>query len=284
MWRLKILFKIFYSTLRIPYSISKKLGINKWGKMDQYQYSQHIFWGHIKNASKHVNVIHPSLMEIGCGDCLSTSVYSKFLGAKSVCLVDAGEYATKDLNVYKNLFEKMSEDSQSSPEIDWQKICTFDDFLKAFNTKYMTNGLRSLNSIPDNSFDYIFSHSVLEHVRLVELGPMIKEIYRVLKPGGVMSHNIDYKDHLANSINHLRFSEKIWESSLFIKSSFYTNRVPAIEMHKLFAELGLDFLYEGFGKWNPLPLDKTLLDKSFRPYADSNAIVPTSSFIAKKRF
>lgn len=283
MWRLKILFKIFYSSLGIPYSISKRVGIRKWGKMDQYQYSKHIFWGHVKDASKYANINRPNLMEIGCGDCVSTAIYSKFLGAKSVYLVDAGEYATKDLNVYKNLFQRMSEDSQASPDMDWQKISTFDDLLKALNAKYMTNGLRSLNSIPDNSIDYIFSHAVLEHIRLAELKPMIKEMYRVLVPGGVMSHNIDYKDHLDESINNLRFPEKIWESDLFAKSGFYTNRVPAVRMHKLFLESGLDIVDERFGEWNPLPLKKNLLDKSFHTYADRNELVPTSSFIAKKR-
>ena len=54
-----------------------------------------------------------------------------------------------------------------------------------------------------NSIDYIFSHSVIEHVRKFELNNLIDEMYRVLKPKGVVSHNINYKDHLDESLNNL---------------------------------------------------------------------------------
>ena len=42
------------------------------------------------------------------------------------------------------------------------------------------NGLPFL---PDNSVDELFSRHVLEHIENLEL--LIKEIYRVLKPGGI---------------------------------------------------------------------------------------------------
>ena len=92
--------------------------------------------------------------------------------------------------------------------------------------------------IEDNSIDYIFSHSVMEHIRKYELDSLIREMFRVLKPNGVISHNINYKDHLGESLNNLRFSEKLWESNLFANSGFYTNRVPALEMHNLFKRNG----------------------------------------------
>ena len=82
----------------------------------------------------------------------------------------------------------------------------FVDLLCFYNTEYLTSGLESLKEIDDNSVDYIFSHSVLEHVRKYELNALIKEMYRVLKPNGVISHNINYKDHLDDSLNNLRFS------------------------------------------------------------------------------
>lgn len=40
--------------------------------------------------------------------------------------------------------------------------------------------------IPDNSFDYIFSEHLLEHLTFTEATTMFSECYRVLKPGGVI--------------------------------------------------------------------------------------------------
>ena len=72
-----------------------------------------------------------------------------------------------------------------------------------------------MKKIEDESIDYIFSHSVMEHVRKFEFDDLVDEMYRILRPRGVISHNINYKDHLDESLNNLRFSEEIWESNLF---------------------------------------------------------------------
>ncbi len=34
-------------------------------------------------------------------------------------------------------------------------------------------------------------------------------MYRVFKPYGVISHDINYKDHLDESLNNLRFSDRL---------------------------------------------------------------------------
>ena len=40
--------------------------------------------------------------------------------------------------------------------------------------------------IPDNSFDYIFAEHLIEHLNFAQATLMLKECYRVLKPGGVL--------------------------------------------------------------------------------------------------
>ena len=74
--------------------------------------------------------------------------------------------------------------------------------------------------IKSDSIDYIFSHSVLEHIRLFELEETINQMYRILKKGGFVSHNINYKDHLDEGLNNLRFPTSLWESNLFANSGF----------------------------------------------------------------
>jgi len=46
----------------------------------------------------------------------------------------------------------------------------------------------------DNYFDYIFSNQVFEHVQNLEL--VLKELQRILKPGGVMVHSFPVKEYL----------------------------------------------------------------------------------------
>ena len=38
---------------------------------------------------------------------------------------------------------------------------------------------------------------------------------------------VDFRDHLAESLNSLRFPEPVWESGPFRNSGFYTNRLRA---------------------------------------------------------
>ena len=49
---------------------------------------------------------------------------------------------------------------------------------------------RHLPMFPDNFADYITSHHSLEHVRIDEALPTLKEWHRVLKPGGICSVSV----------------------------------------------------------------------------------------------
>lgn len=57
----------------------------------------------------------------------------------------------------------------------------------------------------DNSFDYIYSHAVLEHFENPDL--CIGEMYRTLIPGGFMVHQIDMRDHRYFEKDPYRFLE-----------------------------------------------------------------------------
>jgi SAM-dependent methyltransferase len=90
------------------------------------------------------------------------------------------------------------------------------------------------------SVDVIWSKSVLEHVR--EPGAVAREMFRVLKPGGVMCHIIDLRDHyqLAPGENWLRFLEypgSLWNLMSSRRSS-WANRLRAADWDRLFADAG----------------------------------------------
>ena len=281
MWALKIILKIIFSRLNIPYSLWKKFNIFKHGQMESFEYSKKIFELHFKEMLKVKKIDNPVIMEIGPGDSLFSMVYSRKYSEEKFYFLDVNDFASKDLNLYFKLQKKLEKENYFSKKKKI-KIESFEALLKNYNTKYLISGIESLKTIEDLSIDYIFSHSVMEHIRKNELNTLIEEMYRILKPNGVISHNINYKDHLGESLNNLRFSEKIWESNLFAKSGFYTNRVPAVEMHEYFKKGGFNLVQEDFGRWDKLPISRNYLSKEFRKFSNEELARPTSRFIAIK--
>lgn len=70
-----------------------------------------------------------------------------------------------------------------------------------------TGGLRS------GSIDCILSNSVLEHVD--DLDALVIEMRRVLRPGGIMLHMVDYRDHFFTFPYHmLLWSDRVWRRFL----------------------------------------------------------------------
>ncbi len=281
MWRLKIILKIIFSRLNIPYSFWKKINIFKHGQMENFDYSRKIFEGHFKDLTQINKIYNPVIMEIGPGDSLFSMVYSRKYSKEKFYFLDVGSFANKDISLYLNLQKILEKSNYFSLKLK-SNYTSFDEILEFYNSEYLINGIESMKKLKENSVDYIFSHSVLEHVRKYELNDFIKEMYRVLKPNGVISHNINYKDHLNESLNNLRFSEKLWESNFFASSGFYTNRIPAFLMHEYFRNNGFNIIKENFGKWDSLPIKRSALSQEFKNFTDEELMRPTSNFFAIK--
>ncbi len=283
MWLAKIIIKVFLSRLPFNYSIWKRFNIFKHGQMESFDYSKRIFEGHYKDMNRFNSISNPSMLEIGPGDSLFSMIFSRKYSKNKFYFLDVEDFANKDVNLYKKLIRKLVNKGYLK-KFDIKADFSFDELISFSNANYMTSGLLDLKKLKNESIDYIFSHSVLEHVRLYELEELISQIYRVIKPGGIISHNINYKDHLSESLNNLRFSEKIWESGLFANSGFYTNRVPAVKMHSLFKNIGFQIVQESFGSWKNLPIQRSKISNDFKLFSDKELSICTSSFIAHKRF
>jgi len=66
--------------------------------------------------------------------------------------------------------------------------------IKEWNphTKFVSGLLgTNVNELPDNYFDLVYSVSVIEHIPEENLSSVFEETYRVLKPGGIVSHSYD---------------------------------------------------------------------------------------------
>ncbi|WP_309630369.1 methyltransferase domain-containing protein [Brevundimonas sp.] len=278
-WRLKIAAKVVLSRLGIPYEGWRKLGLFRLGRMDRPDYALKIFDLHILRAIPDGRLDGKTVLEIGPGDSLASAVTARAHGAAEALLVDAGAYASRDVDLYRAMAAAL--EARGLPPPDLSDAATLEDVLAHCSARYLTTGVDAFADMPDASVDLIWSHSVLEHIPLKQLPHLFGEMRRVLKPEGLISHNIDFQDHLAHGLNSLRFSEAAWESPTMANAGFYTNRVRAGAMHAMVREAGFEILQEDFGRWPAPPIARRDLDPAFRDLSDDELRIATSHLLAR---
>jgi len=119
----------------------------------------------------------------------------------------------------------------------------FEEFYREFNYEYIIEPNGSLNAFSDAQFDFITSFHVLEHVPANLVSRGLGEMYRALKPGGYMVHQIGIDDHLthydrkASPKQYIRYSDKVWR--LFFENDVqYINRWQSSDWISAFGDAG----------------------------------------------
>lgn len=269
-WWLKIGLKLVLSRLPINYRFWSEHGLFQHGFMVDPEYAYRVFQQHYSRAEFQGKNAGFSCLELGCGDSVSSALIAKGFGASQCYLVDAGRFASDKVSDYEPVARLLQQRNQLVP---FDPKGTFEQMLDACGGVYLTNGLNSLQSLPDQSVDFIFSQAVLEHIRLHEFAQTIAELKRILKPNGVMSHRVDLKDHLSDALNSLRFSESVWESDWMSFSGFYTNRIRFAEMLAIFQSFGLDASVLHVDRWETLPTSRSVMVDKFKQSDDSDLCV-----------
>jgi SAM-dependent methyltransferase len=97
--------------------------------------------------------------------------------------------------------------------------------------------------IQQHSVDLIYSQAVLEHID--ELAVAYGAMRRWLKPGGLMTHQIDYKCHRkADTWNgHWTYSDPVWKLVVG-RRPYLLNRIPHSEHMRLMQENGFNVVVE----------------------------------------
>jgi hypothetical protein len=101
----------------------------------------------------------------------------------------------------------------------------------------------------------------------------MRELYRIQRPGGVSSHQIDLRDHLGGALNSLRISHQRWESPLFMQSGFYTNRLRCSEIRSICTDAGWEILECTERRWPNLVTPRSALHGDFQHFADEDLLV-----------
>ena len=130
------------------------------------------------------------------------------------------------------------------------------DFTKARKAKsqdrynYYEKGLKSLRTLPQASYDFVFSHSVLQHIYIDEVETILEQLARIGKKDSIHIHFIDLQDCFSGGKNHLRFSNQLWHSTYIQNAGFYTNRIYADLWLELFLKNGFKIIDYNIEKCN----------------------------------
>lgn len=146
---------------------------------------------------------HPRVLEIGPGSDFGAQIILAGTGAK-VTVADrflapwqTGYHPT----FYRRLLAKWG---ASCPPLE--AVIAANDPRRAITL--VAEPAEDLRSISDRSFDVVLSTAVLEHV--YDLPAAIRELTRVTVPGGVNSHQVDFRDHrdFARPLEFLLMADK----------------------------------------------------------------------------
>lgn len=275
-WWLKISLKLMLSKIPLPYSLWAKLGAFRHGDMNQPQRALDNLLAHAttadildkQSAAPCFSRAGINVLELGPGDSAFTAVIVKAMGANKVWLVDAGAFAVTDMGAYRALFAFLRK--QGFPLTYILNPHSFSEVLGQCNATYLTDGVRSLAHLDDQSVDFCFSNAVFEHIPKRDMTLLARELLRVLRPGGICVHRVDLQDHLGGRLNNLRFPEAIWESRFFRNAGFYTNRIRFREMIALFEQAGFICKVPRAVYWDQLSTPRSSMNALFSSLPDED--------------
>ncbi len=118
------------------------------------------------------------------------------------------------------------------------------DLLARAGIEYFAPADATQSGLPADSIDVVLSNSVLEHVPAAVLTAMMRESFRILRPGGIISHSVNCGDHYAyfddriDFMNYLRFSEAEW--AFWNNDIQYQNRLRPHHFVNATNEAGFD--------------------------------------------
>lgn len=258
--------KLMLSSLPVSYDFWSRINLFRHGQMDSPDYALSCFRMHWQAVADR-EPVPETILELGPGDSLATALIARAHGVSTTYLVDAGPFASRSVAVYQRVRDRLLqlEPGRTLPEFD-----SVEAMLAVTGGRYLTQGTTSLRTIPDASVDLVYSHATLEHVPLAEVEEQFRQTRRILRSGGLVSHQVDLRDHLGGGLNNLRFSEAFWESQKVHRSGFYTNRIRLPDYLRMFRDCGFSIRELDPQRWDTLPLARERLDLAFRTLPDAD--------------
>ncbi|MCZ6644030.1 MAG: class I SAM-dependent methyltransferase [Gammaproteobacteria bacterium] len=276
-WWMKIAAKLVLSRIPLENQTFAKLGMFRHGAMQDSSYALEVFKTHFERSEFPGKYDGYTCLELGVGDSVASALIARSFGSKKTYLLDSGRYAIDDVSVYKKIVQSWQEKKLEIRGLD--NIASFEELLGVVKCEYLTEGLSSLRTIPDNSVNYVWSQAVLEHIRIGEFDETLAELFRITTPGAVLSHRVDYKDHLGGALDNHRIPSRVWEADWMAGSGFYTNRISQPDMIRRFEDAGFTVEVLITNKWDDLPTPKRKMASEYSKMPDEELLVSGSDFL-----
>jgi predicted SAM-dependent methyltransferase len=261
-WWGKIAAKMILARVPVNSRAWKHMHVFELGAMETPAYAYGVYKKHFDKARSRRPLDNFVGLELGPGDSLLSAMVARAHGASAYHLVDVAAFAKADLKRYRAMANFLAD--KGLPIVNVEQSRSVEAVLAVCRATYSTSGIASLRTIPDKSVDFIWSHTVLQHIKRAEFLETMRQLRRVLRPDGISSHWVDLQDCLGGALNNLRFRETVWESPLMSRSGFYTNRIRYSEMLDVFKEAGFSSEVVHLKRWDRLPTSRSKLADAFR--------------------
>ncbi len=225
------------------------------GQQGSFIYDLTIFNRYSRPMLKYLEKTPVSTLQIGPGGSLGCEVLFSLIGVKEAYTLDPFPLLSFDLEIFMNSLQKLFQLLSHLEFItggayfempEYQTLDTGHYRVGDCCIRHFGNRTFEDTGFADEKIDFLFSHATFEHVR--DPVKCIKEIKRILKPGGLTAHCIDLRDHrdFNRPLEFLRESEESWR---FIMDDYcrfvphgYMNRFRASEFRSVFESEGFEIL------------------------------------------
>ncbi|MDQ6670139.1 MAG: methyltransferase domain-containing protein [Chloroflexota bacterium] len=138
-----------------------------------------------------------------------------------------------------------------------------------------------IDILPAASFDLIYSQAVLEHVD--QLDQMYAAMHAWLKPGGVMSHDIDFSHHRIGPLwnSHWSYSRRVWRL-IRGRRAWLLNRQPHSRHLEIIRRSGFELVADVSTR-RTVGLKRSDLASEFADMSDDDLVTSESYVLAIKR-
>lgn len=196
--------------------------------------------------------------EFGAGWDLVIPLTYRALGVNRQTLVDIRRNVRLDLvNETLAHFERVGDDlaaraGRALRPLGRPTLTSFEELGERFGIEYLAPRDPRATELPAGSIDFVSSTATLEHVPADDIGPLLAECLRLLKPDGLIRCVIDMQDHFSyfdktlSRYNFLRFSDRAWH--LLTSPLNYQNRLRYPDYVALFQRAGFEIVAEKVGR------------------------------------
>ncbi len=203
-----------------------------------YNYFENIYTKYNNLLSKYkVNIKNKNILEVGAGSSIGAGYffldkgYNLWIASDPFRHPNDNRYfSNKEYNLALEIAEKKNKAIKNFIDLRDGEVIFKDKF------NFVKDDITKFNKQFVNKFDLILSNAVFEHISKEKMNESFRNMYKYLKKGGIMIHEIDLRDHVnikGNPFNFYRFSEKEWEN-LTKGTIFYTNRLRVDDFYKVF--------------------------------------------------